>query len=413
MKLTLKYNKLFLLLQIIVIYSNLVGKYDATIVGCVLYADGIGRSTISTIDMLKNDLNMNFIMTNEKVNFKDVSLQVKKIIQNPDQTPGNVCFFLDVLSYPTYNPWLKAPESIIKIAYTMLESTAIPPRWVNIINNYFDAIAVPDDWLVSIYENCGVKKPIFVLPCALYLEDFLRKPLKRKAKKPFSFGVSAACVPGKNQETLIQAFASEFGNNPDVQLIIHSRGGPTLDFIKQTIKTNHCTNIKYLIKSISHQDYVHFIYSLDCYCLLSEGEGFSITCREALAAGIPCIISNNTAHTKICDTGYVKSVKAERLKPAYYATFNTICGYKFGCTVADAQLALRDIYDNYSVHLDKAHKGREWVKQYTLENMRDQYLMLLKPRKIILGTKNSIEKDCLTTNSEALYKKYQTLKAEF
>ena len=50
-------------------------------------------------------------------------------------------------------------------------------------------------------------------------------------------------------------------------------------------------------------------------------EGFSITPREALAMKKPCILSNNTAHKKMCAKKYAYGVKSEIKESAYYNIF--------------------------------------------------------------------------------------------
>ena len=60
--------------------------------------------------------------------------------------------------------------------------------------------------------------------------------------------------------------------------------------------------------------YIEFISTFDCYVNLSKGEGFSIPPRESLALGIPCIISDNTAHKTICDSGLVLPVTSKILQ---------------------------------------------------------------------------------------------------
>jgi len=147
--------------------------------------------------------------------------------------------------------------------------------------------------------------------------------------------------------------------------------------------------------------------SFDCYVSLSTGEGFAIGPRESLALGIPVIITNNTAHKTICQEGFVKSVPSNIIIPGTYYDFeNDQKGYGFDCSIDDAARALKEIYDNYDFYLNKAQKGREWVKQYLKENMTKKYLNLIKPTKILLGNKNIITDDYLMTNSISLYQKY-------
>jgi glycosyltransferase involved in cell wall biosynthesis len=390
--------------------------YDLTVVGVIKYADGLGRSPIGTIDILHPHLKINFITsrTNNYIDLNDVPAIVATIAQNPDKTPGKVAFFFDLLSVVVDKPFLFLPSSMIKLAYTMVESTAVPKQWVDILNTYFDAAVVPDEFLIEVYKRSGVTIPIFVLPCGLYLEEFLAKTPKQQPQKPFVFGLSAGFWPRKNQKTVIEAFAQEFGNNPDILLKLHGRFGEEAQKkeILDTIKKYKISTIELIDKSLNRAEYLDFMTSLDCYVFLSKGEGFSITPREALALGIPCILSNNTAQKTICNTGFVKVVESPIATPSYYSHIESYVGCDFACSIEDARKALKEVYAHYSVYLKKAHKGREWAKSYLYPNLKNKYLTLIKPQKILLGHCNKVEDTYLITTSKALYKKYQLLNAQ-
>src|SRR5207244_2403629 len=112
-----------------------------------------------------------------------------------------------------------------KIAYSVHESTKIPPQWVTLLNQMFDLVVVPDTMLVPIYKKSGVKLPIFVIPEPMMLDEFLDKPPKANRGKPFTFGNVSGSWSRKNHALLIKAFYKAFGDSPDVQLIMNSRGG--------------------------------------------------------------------------------------------------------------------------------------------------------------------------------------------
>ena len=399
-------KKIIFIINIFLKTSLLRSEYDLTLIGRITYADSMGRLPIWISEALKNELKINIISVAKKpIDFNDIPTIVKEIINNPTSETGKVSLLLDHPWYTFNSPADYVPDSIIKIAYSMLEATKLPPQWVEILNKKFDAIALPDKWLIKVYKNSGITVPLFVLAHGMYIEEFLSAPAKKKPNIPFIFGSSAGFWPWKNQLTLIEAFAQEFGNNKNIQLILHGRSGDPY-YIKRKIKDLRATNIKVIFKSLNKKQYFNFMTSLDCYILISKGEGFSLTPREALALGLPCIISDNTAHHAICKTGYVYSVPAKIKASAYYNALNCCCGYNFSCSIKDARQALREVYTNYEKYVSKALQGRYWVKQYLKDNLAAQYLSLIKPAKVILGDNNSIEKDCIITNSKDLYEKY-------
>lgn len=387
-------------------------EYDLTIVGRVINADGLCRIPITLIDMLKDDLNINHIQTYGEINTSDVKDEVKKVLCNPDKTPGKISLLVDglwAIDYPTYT---FVPESKIKIAYSMWESNRIPQKWVRILNQNFDAVVVPDSFLIDCYKDSGVTIPIFELPLCLYLDDFLTKPQPSRPRSPFVFGCTASGAPHKNQILLIQAFAEEFGDSNDVVLRLSSRGvfPEILNSWNQLIQTYSCSNIFINISVMNNTQYIDSMSSLDCYVNISMGEGFSIGPREALALGIPCILSNNSAQKTICRNGLVRSVLSEipESPSAEYSPFgNENIGTFFNCKLEDVKHALRDVYNYYDIYLEQAKKGPEWVLQYSMENLKAKYQNLIKPKCVILGSKNEITDDYLMTSSEELYNKFK------
>ena len=161
-------------------------------------------------------------------------------------------------------------------------------------------------------------------------------------------------------------------------------------------------------ETLTDKGFKELFKTFDCYVLISKGEGFSISPREALALGKPCIISNNTAHKTICNTGHVYAVPSELIEPAIDPGVGA-CGNRFNCSIKDVRKALREVYTNYQEYVEKALGGREWVKDYLWENLKLRFLNLIKPKKVVLGNHNEITDDYLMTDSKKLYAKYSQL----
>lgn len=391
--------------------SNLnASPYDLTLVGQVKWCGGLERLPISLTRIFKNELAINLISTPGHYDFSEVPLDEQAILRNPDKTAGKVAILFDIVWHTKYTPAHYVPEgSLIKIAYSMFEASAIPPQWVNILNNKFDLVVVPDEFCRGAYLNCGVQIPIFVVPLGIDVDDFLKEPVQSSPSKPFVFGSSASFLPRKNHKLLIEAFHAEFGTTPSVRLKIHGRNGSPKDLQKKIKNLNRPRNIELIATPFSVGQYTDFLKSLDCYVLLSKGEGFSLTPREALALCKPCIISDNTAHHALAETGFVYPVISNIKEPAFYQNLNQIVGHNFNCTVSNVRIALREVYTNYEKYQAKAQKARKWVEQFLWKNMKPRFLNLIKPKKVILADENVVTNDFLMTSSEKLYHKYLLL----
>jgi len=398
-------------------------KYPVNIVGFIDDLRSMSRHTTSFIQCLNQNVDIKLIKT-RSCNYHDFPAYFEHIINTGiDLTDRilstkthitGVTVFTDAL-WSSWHEYTSQPNnSMVKIAYCVTEGTLIPSEWAAKINRNFDAIAVPDSWLVDVYKNSGVTVPIFILPLVLDLESLLAKPIKQKRNKPFVFGFSGGFWLRKNHTLLVKAFIEEFGDNPNVMLKMHGRFEGGLKTVLNSFENIKTKNITLEYKAFTRQEYEDFITSLDCYVLISKGEGFSITPREALAAGIPCILSDNTAHKTICASGYVCAIPSNIPELFYCSMTRSLLGYDFGCTIfdctiSDVRSALRNVYENYKNHLEKAKLGRNWVKQYCIESLKPKYLNLIKPKMVLLGLENSITDHYLMTNSITLFNKYQNL----
>jgi glycosyltransferase involved in cell wall biosynthesis len=385
--------------------ANQEDTIDLTVVSSIDFNGSVRRHAIGLIECLNGHLKINFIPS-RPVNLDEVNDEVKKVILASVKKPGKVALLEDPLWYADAIP----KNSKVKIAFSVFESTKIPQEWVQILNSKFDAVIVADEFYIKVYEDSGVKIPVFHIPLGIYIEEFLEKPLKNKANKPFVFKCCSRFFKRKNHQLLITAFAREFGNRKDVKLKINGGGKwgseKIYEKLKALVKKLRVANVYLTNDALPWNEYIENMSAMDCYVNISQGEGFSITPRESLALGIPTIVTNNTAQKTICATNLVRAVPSNIRIPALCRAENEPVGYQFNCRLADVQAALRDVYDNYEHYLEKAHRGREWVKQYRWADLRQKYLNLIKPKIIKLGKVNEVTDEYFMTNSKELYQKY-------
>lgn len=397
------------------IYDKFYYQPELTVIGFVEMWDGIGRQSAEIIEALANDCSIRFWET-RKGSSKDLPKAVAKIVKRKKARLGKVAIYEDIF-YPSSSEYFSRKfndscKDSIKIAYTMFESTVIPDDWVENLNTYFDMAIVPDPFYVKVYQDSGVKIPIFVLPLGLNLQDFLERPLKqKKSDAPLTFGYFSTCYLRKNHVDLVKAFHKAFQNSDQVRLVINCKQSTpeALADLKKTIKDLGCTNIQLTTHCLDRAEYLQLFESIDCYVSLSKSEGFSKQPREAMALGLPVIVSNNTAQKTICDSQLVTPVSCPTEEPAYYEHFRNVYGVRFNIDIEEAANTFKDVYENYDKKLINADKRRDWAKQYDFENLKKYYKTIVKPKKLSLGDENLILENELITNSKELYEKYVRL----
>ncbi|NDE82355.1 MAG: glycosyltransferase family 1 protein [Chlamydiia bacterium] len=401
-----------------------ITRADVSIIGPVLLADGLGRQSVELALNIQNDFKTEII--SRLVCPEDVPESVLSIIkyQKKKQTRYEDCGPLGKVVIVQGQVWKPSYKNVklfkeinqedqIRIAYSMLESTKIPIEWVEVLNTYYDAVVVPDPFLVQAYRESGVQIPIFQIPLGLDLQNFLKSPLKVKRNNPMVFANLSAADSRKNHVLLIRAFAQALGNNPSAILKINCRRGSkeTIASIREELARQNCTNIEFTLESLSKESYLEFFKGIDCYVSLSKGEGFSIQPREAMALGIPVIATDNTGQSTICKSGLVRSVFSTLEEPAFYFGNRTSGGNFLNCNVDDAAAAIYDVYLHYEKYLAHASDSRQWAETYDYSNpsVNALYKNLICPKKVIFGDENSLSEELLVTNSQRLYCKYLTL----
>ncbi len=386
-------------------------EYDVTVIGGVNMADGLGRLSIELVNGLRKDCLVNLIPTS--LNTQDVPIEILEMIKKQSRTLGRIVIFEDPLPFKsnTMIAFLRKKMDKIRIAYSMIESTAIPEGWVYQMNHAFDAIVVPDPFLVDVYRNSGVNIPVFVIPLGLDLEPFLCKPLKQEPHEPFVFANFSAYEARKNHIAMIKGFYKAFGNDPSVKLWINGRASSPNTFrgVEEEVERLGVDNIFVTNICFDRKDYLNNFNKIDCYVSLSKGEGFSIQPREAMALGIPVIASDNTAQKTICQSQLVTSVQASKEVAAYYSYCFKVFGLQYEMEEEDVAKAFRDMKEDYESKLAQAAARRKWASQYHYSELHPLYKSLIKPKEILLGKDNIITKDYLMTSSPELYKKYKKM----
>lgn len=396
-------------------HRNLIHP-DVTVAGFIQMADGMGRQSVELINALKDHFDVHFKKTRILHNLTDVPENIHKILSDRTRPLGKVVIFEETLSEPEacfQKVFSTLRNNQIRLAYSMFETSKIPQDFVNKIERYFDAVIVADPYNVKTYKDSGVTVPIFVLPLGLDLTRFIEAPLKSHKNTPFVFANFSTCENRKNHLMMIRAFAKAFGNRDDVILKINARRGiePETTLVRQEIEDLGLKNVFFTVESVDNTQYLKNFQSIDCYVNFSKGEGFSIQPREAMALGIPVIVSDNTAQSTICASNLVLSIPSNIEERAIYESFPTGDDYgnNFNSSLEDAASAMQEVFENYENHLNAAQQRRDWVKQYEFKCLTPIYTTLVKPKKIILGNENLLTSDVLITTSETLYKKYLKL----
>lgn len=245
-------------------------------------------------------------------------------------------------------------ESEFRIGYTMVENTKIGKDWVRLCNE-MDAILVPSPYLIDVFKEGGVTVPIKSVKQGINPQRY--PYVKRKKRSKFVFGTIGYMDERKNWKDLIQAFCSEFAPFEPVELWIKNSNKyfEHMQFKDPRIK---------VINKHYRPEQLSALYELfDCFVFPSHAEGSGLPPREAMATGLPTILTNWSGLEEVCDPEFNYPLTPISLD--YPDTRgNEQPGFQARIDVAELMYYMRHIYTNR----EEAEKKGKLASDYIHKN---------------------------------------------
>lgn len=196
------------------------------------------------------------------------------------------------------------------VGYCAWESSKLPPKWVDCVN-MLPEVWVPSYYNKQVYENCGVKSKIEVVPHVWFDQKL---PPKDKinitdcfgtelSKTKYTFYSIGELTARKSIEELVKVFdkLNEKYQNTQLLLKVHYK-----DYTIQNInyivnKINSLTNklgksIHLLLMNLNEREMLSLHSFGDCYVSLTKSEGFGLTIFEAFHLKKDVIATGYSGH---------------------------------------------------------------------------------------------------------------------
>ena len=238
----------------------------------------------------------------------------------------------------------------------MTEADVICDEWVENCNK-LNYLILPNEWQKEVFQKCGVKTPIWVIPFGS--ETNLFKYIKRPKREVFTFGTIGYMMPTREEKDrknfwkLIQAFISEFDKKEPVRLLIKSSSAES-GFYK-------CWKDPRIIldnERIPRERLRDVYYDMDCFVFPSRGEGVGQPPREAMSTGLPTILTNWSSLTEVAlpeisyPLSYTLSKREMAEEPGMWADVD----------VAELMYYMRYVYEHQDEAMEKGKKASEFMK---------------------------------------------------
>lgn len=211
------------------------------------------------------------------------------------------------------------------IGVTMLEADRLTPHWVYYCNR-MDEVWVPSRFNQETFVNSGVRpEKVKVFPFGVDHQRF--RPDGPAYPVPGRRGYTFLSVldwhKRKGWDILVRAFCNTFSAADEVCLILKITNTMGADFsgisgevdrLARECRPDPPTIIVWT-QNVSHQEMPAFYRAADCFVLPSHGEGWSMPTIEAMATGLPVIVTNWSGHTEYANPGNALMINVECFEP--------------------------------------------------------------------------------------------------
>lgn len=242
-------------------------------------------------------------------------------------------------------------HSDYRIGYTMVENTHVGKKWVGAINK-MDHLFVPSTQLVDVFEKYGVKVPITVMPEGYDPEEY--KFIERYKRDVFTFLMVGWLDERKNWETMVQAFMSEFAPDEPVRFIFKN-SNPQFGYEMPVDK-----RIKVIDRRLTEKELVDLYGLADCFVFTTRAEGFGLPALEAMATGLPVILTNWLGSADMCDDRYNYSIDPIDLN--FRIVRPDQQGWMANIDPQELMYWMRHVYEYQDEAKEKGKLAAKWVK---------------------------------------------------
>jgi glycosyltransferase involved in cell wall biosynthesis len=281
------------------------------------------------------------------------------------------------------------------IQWVVFESTRVPPTVMSSMLAA-DQVWVPSAWGQQQLINSGLDPDrCHIVPEGVDRSQY--QPYCRRVESPsLSYLITGKYDLRKSIIETIYAWTQEFGNDPDVELVVK-----TNHFVNQTDKYNELTswietigstNVRVLWGTAAQADMVDLYQQSHIFVLPTKGEGWGLPLIEAAAVGLPVITTMHSAHTE-----FLQHISSSVI-PVEYDLVPIACEeYKFFYPTEDGnwgswaqprvdsiRQALRTARDNYTTLQSRARANSAIIRDaFSWERSVESVVNLLHSQGLI------------------------------
>ena len=265
------------------------------------------------------------------------------------------------------------------LSMTMWETDRIPDVWAELINRFADGLIVPSEHGARVFGE-RVDVPIRVAPLGtdVDLYEFVERSPEDES---FVFCMAGLLHYRKGLEFALRAFREEFEPGEKVELWLKTRQR-FIDYGSEWAALQD-PRITIYDQDFTRGQMANLYQSVDCFLAPSRGEGSGLTPRDAMATGLPVILTNWGGLAELADERYAYPISVEDLEPAPAENSSygvgVTRGSDIGCfarpSVPEIRKAMRSVFEDRDEGRRRGREAALWVRrQWTWERCAFRWL---------------------------------------
>jgi glycosyltransferase involved in cell wall biosynthesis len=216
----------------------------------------------------------------------------------------------DLVVSHEYPPHFAAPATSRYIHYQPWEYGSMPRDWFDALRDDCDDVWVPSTYNRAAYEEGGFPSArLAIIPHGVDARVFSPAGVTRdEGEQRFRFLFVGGTIYRKGIDILIEAYARAFQGRRDVVLTIKDvntatvyRGQNCGDQIRALNDSPDVPPIEYIDETLDEEGLANLMRGADCLVHPYRGEAFALPVLEAMACGLPVIVTDGGATDDFVD----------------------------------------------------------------------------------------------------------------